>query len=164
MANPLRRHTPHEILRAHHNAPGQRLWSHAPNVTLAALRIVAGLMFAQHGLNKLFGLLPLPGMPPFTGAPEMFSQMWIAGVLELVGGVLLTCGIFTRVVAFILAGEMAVAYFTVHAKQGFFPMQNGGELAALYCFVFLVFAALGGGHYSLDGLIAHRRARPQIAR
>jgi putative oxidoreductase len=163
MAIPIRRDTPRSepiVVREQfrHPTPRQRLWSHAPNVTLAALRIVAGLMFVQHGVQKLFGLLPMPDAPAFTDAPPMFSQMWFAGSLELVGGVMLALGLFTRIVAFIISGEMAVAYFMVHAPRGFFPVQNGGELAALYCFVFLAFAAIGGGAYSIDRLIDRLRA------
>jgi putative oxidoreductase len=126
------------------------------DLSLAALRVMAGLMFMQHGLQKLFGLLLAPDRP-FNGAPPMFSQMWIAGVLELVGGVLIALGLFTRPVAFLLSGQMAVAYFQAHAPRGFWPVLNQGELAALYCFVFLFFAVMGGGKYSADWLIRGRR-------
>ena len=136
------------------------LRAHLPNLTLALLRIVASLMFMQHGAQKIFGAL-LPPDRPFTGGPDMFSQMWIAGVLELGGGLLLALGLFTRPVAFILAGEMAVAYFMVHNPQGFWPVLNGGELAALYCFVFLVYAAIGGGRFSVDQLLRSRRKEEQ---
>lgn len=129
------------------------------DVVLAALRIVAGLMFVQHGVQKHFGLLALPEMPAWSGPPAAFSVMWVAGTLEIAGGILLALGVLTRVVGFLLSGMMAVAYFTVHAPQDFFPVINRGELAALYCFVFLTFAALGGGRYSLDGWLKRRRIR-----
>jgi putative oxidoreductase len=116
-------------------------------------------MLLQHGLQKHFGLL-LPPDQTFTGAPGLFSAMWVAGTLEIIGGLLLAIGLFTRPVAFALSGLMASAYFIVHAPQGFWPILNQGELAALYCFVFLAFAAIGGGPYSVDGAIgAHRGGR-----
>ena len=133
--------------------------SRIPDIALALLRVVAGLAFMQHGAQKLLGWL-LPPDRPFTGAPELLSQMGIAGALELVGGFLIVIGLLTRLVGFILAGEMAFAYFMVHLPQGFWPILNGGELAVLYCFIFLAFAALGGGPYSVDGLIARSRGRP----
>jgi putative oxidoreductase len=133
-------------------------FSRVPQIGLALLRVVAGLMLVQHGLQKHFGLLLPPDMP-FISAPAPFSQMWIAGTLEMIGGTLLALGVLTRLVAFILSGMMAVAYFQVHAPQGFWPILNQGELAALYCFVFLMFAAVGGGPYSVDGLIARRQSR-----
>ena len=109
----------------------------------ALLRIVAGLMFAVHGAQKLAGVLG-------GRQAELFSQMWIAGVIELVGGVLVAVGFLASPVAFICAGEMAVAYWTAHAPQSPWPVQNGGELAALYCFVFLYIAARGAGRWSID--------------
>ena len=127
------------------------------DAALLALRVVAGLMLVQHGVQKHFGLLMGPDMPPFHGGPVVFSQTWWAGTLEIVGGTLLALGLFTRVVAFILSGMLAVAYFQVHAPRGFFPILNRGELAALYCFVFLMFAALGGGRFSVDGWWRSRR-------
>lgn len=130
-----------------------------PDAALAALRIVSGFMLIQHGVQKHFGLL-LPSGQPFSGAPDLFSQMWIAGTLEIVGGFLLMLGFFTRPVAFVLSGLMASAYFLVHAPQGFWPAINQGELAALYCFVFLAFAAIGGGRFSVDRLVRHR---PRLA-
>ena len=118
---------------------------------LNALRIVTGFLFFQHGLPKMFGILG-------RDAPAEFPTLiWWAGVLEVVGGTLIVLGLFTRPVAFVLAGEMAVAYFRMHAPQGFWPILNGGELAALYCFVYLFLAANGGGAFSLDGLLAARR-------
>ena len=126
--------------------------------TLALLRIVAGLMFMQHGAQKLLGMFG--GMGGQGGTAEPFSQMWIAGVLELVGGAMIALGLFTRIVAFILAGEMAVAYFQAHAPNGFWPIVNQGELSVLYCFVFLYLFVAGPGAWSLDGLRARGRATP----
>ncbi|HEX6749573.1 MAG TPA: DoxX family protein [Longimicrobium sp.] len=129
-------------------------------ITLALLRVVAGLMLAQHGAQKLLGVLAPPDQP--ARAIEAFSRSWFAGVLELVLGPLLALGLATRVVAFILSGEMAFAYFLVHAKQGFWPILNRGELAALYCFVFFYLSARGGGRYSLDAVLARRRGEPVV--
>ena len=117
----------------------------APHV-LSILRIVVALLFLQHGLSKLFGF-PQPMAPP-----PMFTMIWFAGVIELVGGVLVTLGLFTRVAAFIMSGEMAIGYFLAHAPRGFFPMLNGGNLAILYCFVFLYLVFAGAGPWSLDAL------------
>ncbi|MGI9106345.1 MAG: DoxX family protein [Pyrinomonadaceae bacterium] len=115
---------------------------------LSVLRIVMGLLFMQHGAQKLFGFLaPQPG-----ATPPLFSLIGFAGVLEFFGGLLLLLGLFTRPVAFVLSGLMAVAYFMAHAPQGFFPLQNKGELAVVYCFVFLYLAAAGGGAWSVDRL------------
>ncbi len=111
----------------------------------ALLRIVAGLAFAQHGAQKLFGLLG-------GTAVELTSQMGLAGVIEFVGGFLIAIGLFTSPVAFLASGEMAVAYFQAHAPRGFWPIQNGGELAVLYCFIFLYFAAVGSGKLSIDSI------------
>jgi putative oxidoreductase len=113
---------------------------------LSILRIVTGFLFMQHGAQKLFGFLGgIPG-----GTPQLLTLPWITGVLEFFGGLLLLLGLFTRPIAFILSGMMAVAYFKVHARQGFWPLQNRGELAAFYCFVFLYLSAAGGGPWSLD--------------
>lgn len=114
----------------------------------AALRIVAAYLFLQHGTAKL---LHMPHVAMFDQL-QVFSLMGLAGVLELVGGVLVLIGLFTREAAFVLSGEMAVAYFMAHAPQGnfLFPMLNGGEAAVLYCFVFLFFAAAGPGAWSVD--------------
>ena len=113
---------------------------------------MAGLLFLEHGTSKMLGfpfMPPPPGSPPF----ELLSLAGFSGILEFAGGILLVLGLFTRVTAFILSGEMAVAYFKVHVWLGFFPMLNKGELAVLYCFVFLYFAVAGGGAWSLDRLI-----------
>jgi putative oxidoreductase len=119
---------------------------------LSIMRIVAALLFMQHGAQKLFGVPADPAKVPV----ELFSLMGLAGVLELFGGLLLLLGLFTRSVAFILAGEMAFAYFMAHAPKGFWPLLNRGELAALYCFVFLYLAAAGGGPWSIDHLWRRR--------
>lgn len=111
----------------------------------ALLRIVTGFLFTFHGMQKLLGLFGGQVMPPM-------SLPWIAGTIELVGGVLIILGLFTRVVAFICAGEMATAYFMVHQPKGTWPIQNLGELAVLYCFVFLYIAARGAGIWSLDSV------------
>jgi putative oxidoreductase len=112
---------------------------------LSLLRIMAGLLLLQHGTTKYLSI-PVSRMSGIS--PTTMSGA--AGILELVGGVLIILGLFTRPVAFILSGMLAVAYFLAHAPQGFFPILNGGELAALYCFVFLFLAAAGGGAWSLD--------------
>jgi putative oxidoreductase len=102
-----------------------------------------------HGAQTLFGFLAPPGFPTFP----MFSQMWFAGILEFFGGALILLGLFTRPVAFLLSGQMAVAYFQAHAPSGFWPLQNKGELAVLYCFLYLYFAVAGGGAWSIDRLL-----------
>jgi putative oxidoreductase len=110
----------------------------------ALLRIVAGLLFAQHGAQKLLGA--------FGGAPPELPAFikFIAGPIELVGGLLIAVGLFASFVAFVASGQMAVAYFMAHAPRGLVPIQNGGELAVLYCFVFLYIAARGSGIWSVD--------------
>lgn len=113
--------------------------------TLAVLRIVTALLFMAHGTGKLLGF------PDLGFAPAFMSLPWIAGALEIVGGAFLVLGLFTRPVAFILSGQMAVAYFMAHAGQSFFPIQNGGELAVLYCFIFLYLVFSGPGAWSIDG-------------
>lgn len=115
---------------------------------LGLLRIILGFLYIQHGTAKLFGV---PHVAMFDGL-QLFSLMGAAGVLELVGGALLLVGLFTRPVAFILSGQMAVAYFLMHAPAAFLPILNGGEMAVMYCFTFLYFAVAGAGAYSLDAL------------
>ena len=115
-------------------------------VALNLLRIVSGFLIWQHGAQKLFGF---PGGEPVG---DFLGMMGLAGALEMLGGTLLVLGLFSRPVAFILSGEMAWAYFSVHAPGGFWPILNGGELPAFYSFLFLYVAARGGGVFSLDGL------------
>ena len=115
---------------------------------LSVLRIVAAFLFMPHGAQKLFGFLS----PEHAVLPPLLSLLGLAGVLEFFGGLLLLLGLFTRPVAFILSGEMAVAYFLVHAPKGFWPLRNGGDLAAILSFVFLYLSLVGGGAWSLDRL------------
>jgi putative oxidoreductase len=112
---------------------------------LALLRIVTALLFLQHGLSKLVGF-PNPGQKQSS----YFTLLGLAAVIEVVGSVLLVVGFRTRLVAFILSGEMAVAYFKAHAPRGFYPITNGGEAAILFCFVFLYIACAGGGGWTVD--------------
>ena len=113
---------------------------------LSILRIMTGLLFLQHGTAKL---LKIPVFPMFANL-SLTSLPGIAGILELVGGVLIILGLFTRSVAFVLSGLMAAAYFMAHAPRGFYPILNAGELAILFCFVFLYLAAAGPGPWSID--------------
>ena len=113
---------------------------------LSVLRIITGLMIIEHGMAKLLGW---PVVPAFAEL-KLFSLLGLAGTLELVGGALLILGLFTQPVAFILSGEMAVAYFLVHAPQSFFPLINGGSLAIIYCFACLYLSTAGGGPWSVD--------------
>ena len=129
-----------------------RLPAWLPGTTHALLRIVTGLLFMQHGVQKLFGLLIDPSRGPWTGAPPMFSQFWFAGVLETFGGALIVLGFFTRPVAFLLAGEMAVAYFQAHFPRSLWPILNGGEPVVLFCFIYLYLFAVGAGPWSIDAL------------
>lgn len=115
---------------------------------LGILRIVVGFLFLQHGSAKLLGM---PHIAMFDGL-QLMSLMGLAGILELVGGGLILIGLFTRPVAFILSGQMAVAYFMAHAPNGFLPILNQGELAALYSFIFLYFAFAGAGKLSVDSV------------
>ena len=112
---------------------------------LAVLRIMVGLLFLEHGTQKLLGFPP-GGNP----APALMTLGWVQGVIELVGGIVFTLGLFTPAVAFFLCGDMAVAYFMVHAPKNVFPMLNGGDAAILYCFVFLYFVFSGAGPASID--------------
>ena len=120
---------------------------------LSIMRIMVGLMYLQHGLNKILNFPP-------TATHHAYQVMTLvpglAGLIETIGGILIVLGLFTRPVAFICSGEMAVAYFLHHAPGGFFPLLNGGERAVVYCFVFLFLSAAGGGPWSVDAA----RSRP----
>jgi putative oxidoreductase len=113
---------------------------------LSVLRIMTGLLFLEHGTQKLFALPPRAGV----AGPELMSLLGVQGCLEFVGGVLIVLGLLTRPVAFVLAGDMAFAYFISHFPRNFFPTLNGGDAAVLYCFVFLYLAVAGSGPWSLD--------------
>jgi putative oxidoreductase len=113
---------------------------------LSVLRIMTALLFLQHGTAKFLGFPPVDAFDNI----QFVSLLGASGVLELVGGVLMLIGLFTRPVAFILSGFMAVAYFMAHAPQGFYPLLNQGELAVLYCFIFLYLSVAGGGAWSAD--------------
>jgi putative oxidoreductase len=117
------------------------------------LRMVSAIVFMLHGTQKLFGFPSATPLPP----SRMLSLLGAAGILEVCGGVLMALGLFTRPVAFILSGEMAVAYFRQHAPRGFWPILNGGELAVLFCFLWLFFSAAGPGRISVDALIRKKR-------
>jgi len=137
-------------VRASSSAPARWRDRLTPYV-LSILRIMAGLLFLEHGLSRLLGF-PSP-MP----TPPLLTLYWFAGFIELVGGGLVTLGLFTRVAAFIMSGEMAFAYFLSHAPRGFFPILNNGDGAILYCFIFLYLAFAGGGPLSLDALLRRNR-------
>ena len=128
---------------------------------LALLRIVTGYLYLQHGTAKLLGF---PHVAMFDHLP-VASLIGVAGILELVGGILILVGLFTRPVAFVLSGEMAIAYFMEHASKGtvLMPMLNEGELAVMWCFVFLYFAAAGAGPWSIDATREARRAERPLA-
>jgi putative oxidoreductase len=119
---------------------------------LAALRIMAGLLFLAHGTVKLFGWPEVEGM----GRVPLASLAGIGGVIEFIGGALIALGLFTRIAAFIASGEMAAAYFLFHAPQGFYPVANGGDAAILYCFIFLYLVFAGPGSFSLDAVLSGR--------
>lgn len=121
---------------------------------LAALRIATALIFMAHGTQKLFGF----PAPPQSGLPAFGSLFWVGGVLELVGGLLILLGLFTRPVAFVLAGEMAVAYWMFHFPRSPYPLLNGGDASILYCFVFLLLVFTGPGAPSLDAAFGGRSA------
>jgi putative oxidoreductase len=114
---------------------------------LGALRIVAALIFIEHGTQKLFGF----PAPPQSGLPPAFSLLWIGAIMEALGGLLILLGLWTRPVAFLLSGEMAVAYWMFHAPRNMYPVLNGGDAAILYCFVFLLLVFSGPGAWSVDG-------------
>jgi putative oxidoreductase len=136
--------------------PARAPW---PSRVLSVLRIVAGLTFLMFGTMKLFGFPPpppgSPPMPPF----DLTSQTTIGALLEAVGGLLILLGLFTRPVAFILSGEMAVAYWQFHAPGSPYPATNMGTPAVLYCFIFLYFVFSGPGEWSIDALLARSRSR-----
>ncbi len=132
-------------------------WQRFAPQLLSILRIVAAFMFIQNGTMKLFAFPA--GMPPDGGTAVLFTQVWVAGVLELVGGGLLLIGLFARPVAFVLAGQMAVAYFQAHAPVSFWTVINGGASAVLFCFLFLYFSAAGPGPWSVDVLWRARSPR-----
>jgi putative oxidoreductase len=134
----------------------------AVQITYLLLRVVAGLLFLQAGGLILFGWFG--GMPGHPGVrPPLFSQTGIGGVLEFFGGLAIVLGLLTRPVAFILSGEMAVAYWQFHAPRGGWPVQNEGMPAVLFCFIFLSMAAQGGGDWSLDALLRRRRWGGKVA-
>ena len=122
--------------------------------TRSLLRVIVGLTFSLHGFQKVLG--SFGGMDGSGAKAKLFSYLWVAGGLELAGGLLILLGLFTMPVAFLLCGEMAVAYFRAHFPRGFWPIRNGGELAVLYCFVFLYFFAAGAGPLSLDSIIRRK--------
>ena len=129
-----------------------------PSVMLSILRIVAGLLFLEHGTSKV---LDFPANPMHAAAPHPMPQFMhilaaISGPMELIGGALITLGLLTRPVAFLLSGEMAVAYFTAHIPRGFYPLVNQGELAILYCFLFLYFVFSGAGVVSVDAMLRRK--------
>lgn len=124
---------------------------------LAVLRIMTGLLFLEHGTQKL---LNIPARVNGAPMPDLTTLVGVQGIIELVGGLMILFGVFTRPVAFLLAGDMAVAYFMVHAPRGFYPINmggNGGELGILFCFVFLYFMVVGAGPYSVDATRTARR-------
>jgi putative oxidoreductase len=137
---------------------------HAPSPStissyvLSIVRFVVGLLFLEHGTSKYLGF------PTAAHVPATMSMSGVGGLLELVGGALIVVGLFTRPVAFLLCGEMAVAYFYAHFPRNFFPVINGGDAAILYCFVFLYLVFAGGGPWSLDTLFSRRRSQtPSMA-
>jgi putative oxidoreductase len=127
-------------------------WAPRALYILSVLRVFTGLELLQHGTGKILGF---PAVPSFANV-QIGSLSGIGGLIELIGGILFTIGLFTRPVAFILSGFTAAAYFMAHASKGFYPVVNGGELAALYCFVFLFFAFAGGGPWSVDALMKRK--------
>ncbi len=132
-------------------------WSAAEPYLLSLLRIAAAFMFTLAGTTKLFAF-PI-GMPPNGATANLMSQVGIGGALEVFGGLLLLVGLFTRPIAFVLAGEMAVAYFQFHHPKSFWPVVNGGVAAALYCFIWLYLSSAGGGAWSLDALWRSSRSK-----
>ena len=139
--------------------PARGSFDRASDVMRGVLRIVAGLLFMQHGAQKLLGWFG--GVGGDGGTVALFSQMGLAGVLELVGGLLIVIGLLTRPVAILLAVEMLWAYLQAHLPRGAVPIQNGGELALLYAAIWAFFAAAGPGAASVDGAIRARRTPPR---
>lgn len=136
---------------------GRQFFMHRyEEATLALLRVISGLMLMQHGVQKLFGELGGWRGNPGATAP-LLSLSGVAGLLEIFVAPLLVVGLFTRPVAFLFSGMLSVAYFKVHAPDGFWPIVNRGELAALYCFLFFYISARGGGKYSVDAWLDRRR-------
>jgi putative oxidoreductase len=131
--------------------PSHVQWAHA------VLRVFAGAVIMQHGVQKLLGLLG--GHVAAVG-----TLSWAGGIIETVGGALLIIGLCTRITAFIMSGEMAVAYFKFHAPRGFWPVLNHGEVPVLLCFIFLYLAATGAGPFSIDWLLKRRRPHPVMSR
>jgi putative oxidoreductase len=127
-----------------------RLSKYLPE-TLSVVRVILALLFLEHGTAKLLGF----PTPP-TAQPAAMTLLWVQGLIELVGGGLLAVGLFTRPVAFVLSGDMAVAYFMAHAPKNFFPLLNGGDSAILYCFIFLLFFVAGPGRWSVDETVMDR--------
>jgi putative oxidoreductase len=127
-----------------------RLSKYLPE-TLSVVRVIIALLFLEHGTAKLLGF----PTPP-SGQPAAMTLLWVQGLIELVGGGLLAVGLFTRPVAFVLSGNMAVAYFMAHASKNFFPLLNGGDSAILYCFIFLLFFVAGPGRWSVEGTVMDR--------
>ena len=117
---------------------------------LSVLRIMTGLLFLEHGASKFLGF------PHVDKVPDTMSMSGVGGILELIGGALIVLGLFTRPVAFLLSGEMAVAYFYAHAPRGFYPLLNGGDAAILFCFVFLYLFFAGPGPWSLDAMMKRK--------
>jgi len=128
------------------------VWAPRALSILSILRIFAGLELLQHGTGKILGF---PAVASFAHV-QIGSLSGVGGLIELIGGILFTIGLFTRPVAFVLSGFTATAYFMAHASRGFYPVLNGGELAALFCFVFLYFAFAGGGPWSVDALMERK--------
>jgi putative oxidoreductase len=145
--NPAAAFTAAPAAPATYLAPLDRL---APYV-LSVLRIMAGLLFFEHGLAKLFGF------PPHGQMPAFMALEWFAGTIEFTGGALVALGLLTRPAAFLMSGEMAIGYFMDHAPKSFFPLLNGGDAAVLYCFIFLYLVFAGAGPLSLDALMWRRR-------
>jgi putative oxidoreductase len=145
--NPAAAFTAAPAAPAAYLAPLDRL---APYV-LSVLRIMAGLLFFEHGLAKLFGF------PPHGQMPAFMELEWFAGTIEFTGGALVALGLLTRPAALLMSGEMAIGYFMDHAPKSFFPLLNGGDAAVLYCFIFLYLVFAGAGPLSLDALMWRRR-------